>query len=176
MTQTAERLLNDCRSEKLENIFRKTKVTLALEQSPNILQILTAAKFTSQIEERLPNGLFKCNDVRCLLCHHYIQECSYFYTSNNYRWEIKEHITCHSKCTIYFLKCRFGNITTYTGETNVLRLRMNTHISDCRTGNTTDRFDLHVHNCRKKHNDKEEPFLDCSARRNVNYLREISPQ
>ena len=76
VTQTAERLLNDCRSEKLENIFRKTKVTLALEQSPNILQMLTSAKFTSQIEERLPNGLFKCNDVRCLLCHHYIQECS----------------------------------------------------------------------------------------------------
>ena len=58
VTQTAERLLNDCRSEKLENIVRKTKVTLALEQSPNILQILTSAKFTSQIEERLPNGLF----------------------------------------------------------------------------------------------------------------------
>ena len=36
---------------------------------------------------------------------------------------------------------------------------MNTHTPDCRTGNTTDRFDLHVHNCRKKHNDKEEAFF-----------------
>ena len=102
--QTAEKLLNDCHSEKLVNIFQDTNVTLELKQPPNILKTLTSAKFTLQKEERLPNGLFKRNDVRWLSCQHYIQECRYFYTSNNYRWEIIQHITCSPQMQVRFFK------------------------------------------------------------------------
>ena len=141
------------------NIFADIKVTLALEQPPNSLRLLTSATFTSTSEEKLPDGLFKCKDVRCMICKYYTQECSYFYTSNNVRWDIREHITCQAKCTLYYLKCRICNETTYTGKTNIFRPRINNHISDCRTGNSTDRFDLHVYNCRKEHNITEEPLF-----------------
>ena len=124
-----------------------------------MLRLLTNARFTQRNNVRQPNRLFKCDDVRCKLCRLYIQECTFFYTSNNVRWDIKEHITCHAKCTLYYLKCLACNITSYTGKTNIFRQRMNNHISDCRTGNSTDRFDLHVHDCIRKHNRREEPFF-----------------
>ena len=38
--------------------------------------------------------------------------------------------------------------TTYVGKTSTtLRIRMNNHISGCRTGRTSDIFDVHVHQC-----------------------------
>ena len=46
---------------------------------------------------------------------------------------------------------------------NILRQRMNNHISDSSTGNSTDRFDIHVYNCRKKHNYTKEPFFQIYA-------------
>ena len=36
---------------------------------------------------------------------------------------------------------------------------MNNHISDVRTGNSTDKFDLHVHKCSRENNNKIEPFF-----------------
>ena len=37
---------------------------------------------------------------------------------------------------------------------------MNNHITACRHGNSTDRFDNHVFNCSKRHNlPHEEPFF-----------------
>ena len=177
MTQKAEHLLNNCRNERIKNIFGETKVTLALKQPPNILRLLTSASFTSKNEKNvLPNGLYKCNDVRCLLCKFYIQECNFFRTSNNVEWEIREHITCNSKCTLYFLKCRICNLaTTYTGKTNTFRLRMNNHISDSRTGNSTDRFDIHVYNCRQKYNYPKEPFFQIYAFMTVPNERMLIP-
>ena len=36
---------------------------------------------------------------------------------------------------------------------------MNNHISECRTGNTTDKFDTHVFNCRKNNDYNTEPYF-----------------
>ena len=159
VTQRAQKLLNECRNDKLKDIFKDAKVTLALQQPPNILRLLTSASFNPNNEIKLPNGFYKCNNIRCLICQRYLQECTYFYTSNNTRWEIKEYINCHAKCTLYYLKCLICNRVTYTGKTNILRPRINNHISDCRTGNSTDRFDIHVYNCRRKHNCTQEPYF-----------------
>ena len=40
---------------------------------------------------------------------------------------------------------------------------MNNHISECRTGNSSDKFDIHVFNCRKKHNYNTEPYFKIFA-------------
>ena len=72
-------------------------------------------------------------------------------------WIVNSHITCQSKFVIYFLKCLSCNEKeTYSGQTNHIRNRTNNHISDCRTGRTTDKFDLHVHKCNKT---LTEPFF-----------------
>ena len=53
--------------------------------------------------------------------------------------------------------------TSYTGKTNIIRKRMNCHISEIRTGNTTDRFDRHVIKCKETHNVTREPFFKILA-------------
>ena len=58
---------------------------------------------------------------------------------------------------IYFLKClSCDEEETYSGKTNHMRNRTNNHISDCPSGRTTDKFDLHVHECNKT---LTEPFF-----------------
>ena len=152
-------MLKECRQEKLKDTF-----TLAFKQPPNLLKLLTRAEFSSiNNKEDKNNGLFKCNDIRCQLCNKYIQECTHFVTSNNVKWDIREKIMCNSKNVLYFLKCSICNLTTYTGKTNNFRLRMNNHISECRTGNTCDRFDIHVFNCRKINNYHTEPYFKIYA-------------
>ena len=47
VTQKAETLMKECRNEKLKNIFKDTKVTLALKQPPSILRLLTIADVRS---------------------------------------------------------------------------------------------------------------------------------
>ena len=109
----------------------------------------------------LPEGLFRfeCNDTRCMLCNIYIQECSSFTTANGIKWYIKGHINCKSKNVLYYLVCCICNKTSYTGKTNVLRLRTNNHITGCRHGNSSDKFDNHVFKCRYEHNQMSEPFF-----------------
>ena len=50
-------------------------------------------------------------------------------------------------------------MTSYAGKTNNFRLRTNGHKSCCNTGNTSDRFDKHVFNCRRKHGVTGEPLF-----------------
>ena len=40
---------------------------------------------------------------------------------------------------------------------------MNGHISEIRTGNTTDKFDKHVIKCKEQHNVINEPFFKIYA-------------
>ena len=95
-------------------------------------------------------GIFaECTDPRCGICKlGYIQDCNSFMTSNGETWEIRSHINCDSKNVLYYLECLMRGKITKTGKTDTkFRMRLNNHISDCRTGNTSDIFDLHVHEC-----------------------------
>ena len=51
----------------------------------------------------------------------------------------------------YYQICLGCGIFSNVGKTNILRKRMNVHISSCKSGNTTDRFDKHVFNCKSDH-------------------------
>ena len=60
------------------------------------------------------------------------------------------------------IACNFN--TTYTGKTEQqFNKRNNQHRSDCRTGDSSDRFDLHVHECIRKHKLTKEPFFQVYA-------------
>ena len=65
------------------------------------------------------------------------------------KWHVKCFISCLSLNVVYHLVCFFCKKESYTGKTDVLRDRMNNHITACRHGNTTDKFDNHVYNCAK---------------------------
>ena len=160
IVKLSEKLLKNTRNEEIKNNFNKSRQVSAYKQPKNILRHLTAAKFETVTSTANKQGLFKCQSKKCQLCKLYIQECSSFVTSNNIRWYIKGCITCNSLNIIYFLKCLCCNKETYTGRTNNLRSRMNQHISEMRSGVTSDRFDRHVFQCKTINNRVNEPFFE----------------
>ena len=61
---------------------------------------------------------------------------------------------------LYFLVCNFCNYHSYIGKTDDTRERTNNHISCCRHGTGSDKFDIHVFNCAKsKGMPLVEPFF-----------------
>ena len=139
-------LLSNIRDDKLKYIFKNKSIVLAQRQPPNILHQISAAKFKSSSHKVLENGLFTFTSKKCKLCRLYIQECKSFTVANGSEWCIKGHITCNSKNVVYYVVCAFcmGKVSK-TGKTNNFRLRMNNHISECKSGETSDLFALHVH-------------------------------
>ena len=161
---TSKELLSNICDERLRDVFSNHSPVLAQKQPSNLLRQLTSAEFTSARSEIRENGLFRCQSKKCKLCRLYIQQCKSFVVANGTEWTIKSHITCHSKYVLYYLVCIFcDGETSKTGKTNNFRKRMNCHISESGSGVTTDVFDLHVHNCMKKHNRFEEPCFKIYA-------------
>ena len=159
-------MLKFTKSERINEIFKDCDVMLAYKQPKNLLRLLTKASFTSvppAISNQRQNGLFKCKRPNCKLCRLYIQECTSFVTSNGYKWQIRSHIDCHSVNVLYYLKCLWcedtTNPVTYTGKTFEIRARMNGHISSCKLGGSSDRFDNHVFECRQKHANNNNIFI-----------------
>ena len=153
----SNQLLENVNDERLKSAFQNSKIVLSLKQPPNLLRLLSRATFTTTNNQPRDNGIFTCTRQNCEICKSYLQPCTSFMTSCNYEWFVRSRITCRSKNTIYFLKCSScKETTTYSGKTNNLRLRTNNHISGCRTGRSTDIFDLHVLNYKKSHKD---PFF-----------------
>ena len=155
--------MGQAQSNDLKYIFDYAHIILSQRQPKNMLRTLTKAKFaaTTQLKQ---NGLFKCTDKRCKICRLYIQECSNFTLSNGQNWEIRTHITCNALKVIYFLTCNFCKNTTYIGKTigdeNVgFKQRMNSHISECRTGESSCKFPKHVHTCAGQITGDKEPFF-----------------
>ena len=161
-------LLRNAKSEKIKNIFKDIKNVEGIRQPKNILRLITSTnsnnKDTQNVIEE-PGIYAECTDPRCQICSQkYIKECSSFTTANDKIWEIRSHINCNSRNVIYYLKCNMCKQVSKTGKTDTsLRTRMNNHISSCRTGRTTDVFDLHVHECGIKNKYLNPPFFEIRA-------------
>ena len=165
--KTAKEMLKSVKTPALKNKLQGINIVHAERQPKNLLRLLTSAKFANSINPKGPPGLFaECKTKRCKLCNDgYIQQCTTFLTSNGKTWEIRCHINCNTKFVLYYLVCiKCNGDTTYTGKTKtIFRTRINNHISDVRTGNTSDIFDIHVHNCCKLHNDFNPPYFKVYA-------------
>ena len=143
IVNTAKELLSTSSNTNIQEIFNEHQIVFAQKQPSNLLRILSNSSITPRITAK---GLFKCQDIRCKLCQLYIQEGDRFIMSNNQEWIIKCKITCRSVNVIYYLKCIYCN-TSYIDKTNNFRLRMNNHISSCKSGMSDNIFDNHVFNC-----------------------------
>ena len=144
---------------QLKEKFANASTVLGLKQPKSLKRLLVHSKFTHK-EETLQKGIKRCYNKNCKICKLYLQECESFKTSNGTIWNVRSQISCNSKNVIYFLSCNMckGN-ETYTGKTNDLRLRTNNHISSCRSGTGSDRFDQHVYLCGIKNKCLQEPFF-----------------
>ena len=146
-------MIDNCPDEDTRKFFQGKEIVQALRQPQNILGQLTSAKFGTVASENKPKGTFKCQNPNCKLCINYLVECDRVIGANHKTWHIPTHITCQSKKVLYFLICLGCGKYSKVGKTNVLRKRMNCHISESKSGNTTDTFDKHVYSCKKDHLD-----------------------
>ena len=126
----------------MKKVFDKCKLIHALKQPKNLLRLFSKPKVQNCIYKKY--GLFRYNSL-------YTQECSSFITSNGHNWKIRCHISCKSINVLYFLLCNSCNgNTTCTVKTVNFRHRINNHITLCRYGTSTDKFDNHVFKCSNK--------------------------
>ena len=152
--EVAENLLKNSRNERIQKAFKDVKFINSLRQPPNLQRELCHSRFinTSSNYESQKKGIFKCNSLRCKICKIYLQECNSFLTANGFLWEIRCFINCNSRNIAYHLICNVCNFESYTGITDCLRIRTNNHITACRHGSGSDKFDKHVFNCAKSLN------------------------
>ena len=128
------------RDEHLRSIYKDTNFILSLKQPKNVYGELTSSRFISSFKNRKP-GTYKCSDKRCKICQNDLNETNKFTMSNGQVWEIRREIDYHSVNVIYYLKCKKCNKKeTYIGKTKgdrtrEFKVRINQHISDCKTGN-----------------------------------------
>ena len=142
----ARTLLKETIDERLIAAFKDTKIIHAYSQPPNLLRSLTSSKFITGNENQ-KTGIFRCSDKRCKICKIYLQTGDSVIMADGSTWYIKCYGTCNSTNTVYFQICNFCKEESNIGKTDKFRGRTNTHISGCRTGRTTDLFDLHVFKC-----------------------------
>ena len=79
----------------------------------------------------------------------YLQKCDSFTTANGTLWQIKCEVNCHSKNVVYYQVCAFCKKESNIGKTDDLRDRTNNHITSCKNGTGSNKFDLHVYTCSK---------------------------
>ena len=158
-------LIKNSKSPRLIETFKDTKIIQAYRQPPNLLRQLTNSAFITSTHEQTRRqeqniGIHHCSRSNCKICRLYLQKCDTFTTSNGTVWSVKCHVHCNSKNAIYHLICNFCNEVTYLGKTDSLRDRTNNHITGCRHGTSSDRFDNHVYSCsRRKNKPHVEPFF-----------------
>ena len=139
--------LSNIQWRHLSEVLKNKNVILSQKQPKNFLRLLTRTRFNAEINAfQQQTGLFKCIDERCKICSPYIVEGHSLIMSNNVRWELRSHVTCRSINIIYYLKCNMcKKKETYIGKTvahNIVgfKSRMNQHITDSKTGDSTCKF------------------------------------
>ena len=165
-----KRKLETTNDIELANIFKDCNIILSQRQPPNLLRLLNNKNKSDNT-----TGVFKCKDKRCKICALYLMEGNEFKLSNNKTWYIRSMITCHSVNVIYFLTCNMCNNETYIGKTigdtkhgRGFKVRMNQHISESRTGESSCKFPNHVYNCGIKNNCLIEPFFKINVMISLN--------
>ena len=168
MTSAIRNLLASRNSPYLTSVFQDLNIVNGYRQPKSLRKLLTKAQYTDSANDsnvskmKADAGLKRCTDKRCKLCRQgYIQETNSFETANKVIWKIKSNINCNSEKLCYYLTCNMceGKVT-YTGKTkNALRIRMNNHISSCKTGNGSNMFDNHVYKCGLKNGSLCAPYF-----------------
>ena len=142
----ASQLIKNSKNTRIKKAFENVTFMQAFRQPANLIRSLSHSEFRLNNVREI--GVFKCNDKRCKVCT-YIQEGTQILMSNGVMWETRCYANCNSHNVLYFLLCNFCYYDSYIGKTDIIRERTNNHISCCRHGTGTDKFDRHVHECAK---------------------------
>ena len=111
---------------------------------------LASSRFISNFKSVRKPGTYKCSDKRCKMCQNYLNETNEFTRLNGQIWEIRRKINRRTANVICYLKCKICNekdtyIAKAIGDnTKGFKVRINQHISDCKTRVSTCKFPRHV--------------------------------
>ena len=148
--QLSKSLIRNCRNDRMKNAFKDVQFIHAFRQPPNMLRSLSHSKFITSINrDNEKVGVFHCKHGGCKICKLYLQTGTTIPMSNGETWNVKCYADCNSWNVLYFLVCNGCLIESYIGKTDDTRYRTNNHISGCRLGHSTNKFDNHVHQCIK---------------------------
>ena len=153
------------RNEHLRSTYKYTNFILSLKQPRDLYRELTSSRFISSFKNTKKAGTYKCSDKTCKICQNYLNESNKFTMSNGQVWEICREIDCHSVNVIYYFECKMCNEKeAYSGKTKGdstkgFKVRINQHISDCKTGDSTCKFLCYVYDCGNKNICLEELFF-----------------
>ena len=145
-----------------------------MKQPKNLYRGLTSSRFISSFKNIRKLGTYKCSDERCKICQNHLNGTNKFTMSNRQVWEIRRETDCQSVNVIYYLKCKMCNEKetcigkTKGDNTKGFKVRINQHISDCKTGDSTCKFPRHVYDCGIKNNCLEEPFFSLNIMLRLN--------
>ena len=163
--QTVKSGFKNIRNEHLRSMYKDTNFILSLKQPKNLYRELTSSRFISSFKNIRKPGTYKRSYKRCKIFQNYLNETNKFTMSNGKVREIRREIDCHSVNVIYYLKCKMCNEKeTYIGKTKGdntkrFKVRVNQHISDCKTGDSTCKLPRHIYDCGTKNRCLEKPFF-----------------
>ena len=135
---------------------------------------MASSRFISNFKNIRKRGTYTCSDKQCIICQIHLNETNKFTMSNGQVWEICRKIDCHSVIVIYYLKWKMCNETeTHIGKTigdnmKEFKVRINQHISDCKTDVSTCKFPRHVYHCGIKNHFLEETFFSVNIMLQLN--------
>ena len=167
-------LIQNSKNERIQQVFKDVEFIHGRRQPPNLLRQISNAAFIYGNEKK-ENGIFHCEDSKCKICELYLQACKSFTTRKGV-WNVKSHVTCHSKNVLYFQVCSYCDECN-VGKTDNLRKRTNNHITCSRHGTGTNLFDLHNYACpRNQGIEPTEPFFKLYVFMTVNDYSKLRSQ
>lgn len=146
VVQMTNELLKNATDERMQKAFKDVKLINAYQQPPNLLRTLSSSKFING-DVTIKPGVYRCQDKRCKICNLYLQIGDSVLMLDSSTWEVRASANCNSLNVIYFFVCNHCGEESNIGKTDNFRERTNNHITGCRWGRSTDKFDNHVFKC-----------------------------
>ena len=165
LMQTVKSKFKNIRNEHLKSIYKDMNFIVSLTKPKTLYWKLTSSRFISDFKIIRKPETYICIDKRCKICQNYLNETNKITISNGQVWEIHRETDCYSANVIYYLKCKMCNKKRNIYWENNRRqyegfeVRINQHISECKTGVSTWKFPRHVNDCGIENSCLEESFF-----------------
>ncbi len=167
------------KSGRMQRVLQNKTLIKSSRQPPNIKNLLTRAKFSSQLEFYVT----KCGNKRCKLCVNIIEGKEFNFTTVHKIIKVNGNMNCNVLNCVYVMVCN-GCQKLYIGQSSNFRLRVNLH-RDHISHNTGLNVSRHIAECAKDRTTKFKimPFYKVTIdskqereNREKQFIQELKPE
>jgi hypothetical protein len=109
--------------------FDDLNIGVVHKRQKNLSDELVHSNLNKKCTVTAPRGLV-CTDRRCLACPKILNLSTVTSTSNNFKWDIRQSFSCHTRDCVYMLECSVCRLQ-YIGHTeSTFNLRLNNQRRD----------------------------------------------